>query len=459
MSVTDLVAIAIGSMLLALGAASIFAWSLRTKTSDRLLLYFGIWCGLYGLRLLALQTSVRAAFGGPARPWIFASVFVTYIINVPGGLFIEGLVGPGWKQSIRRVWQVQALYAIAAIAIDLGADRPAAAMAPNSAIVLFGVIVWLTNLWAYRDRLPPLFKSHVIAVGATVFILFVINQNVGRPLVPSTNVEPVGVFVFLVCLGYAVVGSVFAREAALLAVNRELETARQIQVALLPRGVPRLSHMDLAVRYLPMTAVAGDLYDFAVLGATRVGVLIADVAGHGVPAALVASMVKVAFTSQSAHADDPAAVLTGMNKMLCGHLEGSFVTAIYAVIDSQTIVYANAGHPSFLVGRPDGHVDSAGERGCMLGVFPDAIYMNGHVDVGSGDQILMFTDGVAEAQNVLGEFVDDDRVREWLTASRGENASIVADSILRQLRRWRGVAAFDDDVTFVVVQIASHFSP
>jgi hypothetical protein len=70
-------------MLLALGAASIFAWSLRTKTSDRLLLYFGIWCGLYGLRLLALQTSVRAAFGGPARAWIFTSVFVTYIINVP----------------------------------------------------------------------------------------------------------------------------------------------------------------------------------------------------------------------------------------------------------------------------------------------------------------------------------------------------------------------------------------
>ena len=70
--------------------------------------------------------------------------------------------------------------------------------------------------------------------------------------------------IFLVCLGYAVVGSVFAREAALVAVNRELETARQIQIALLPRDLPHLSHVDLAVRYLPMTAVAGDLYDFAV---------------------------------------------------------------------------------------------------------------------------------------------------------------------------------------------------
>ena len=155
MSITDLIAIAIGSMLLALGAASIFAWSLPTKTSGRLLLYFGIWCGLYGLRLLALQTFVRAAFGGSARTWIFTSVFVTYIINVPGGLFIEGLVGTGWKQSIRRVWQAQAVYAVAASAIDLAVGRPAAAMGPNSAIVLVGVIVWLTNLWIYRDRLPP----------------------------------------------------------------------------------------------------------------------------------------------------------------------------------------------------------------------------------------------------------------------------------------------------------------
>src|SRR4029453_9192772 len=109
--------------------------------------------------------------------------------------FIEGLVGAGWKQSIRRGWQAQAFYAMAAIAVDLAVGPPAAARAPNNAIVLVGVIVWLTNLWVYRDRLPPLFKSPAIAIGATVFILFVINQNVGRPLVPSTNVGPAGVFI------------------------------------------------------------------------------------------------------------------------------------------------------------------------------------------------------------------------------------------------------------------------
>src|SRR5258705_9603864 len=80
-SVTELVAGAIGSMLVALGGASILAWSLRRRASDRLPLYFGIWCCLYGVRLLALQPFVRTAFGGSARPWQYASVFITYAIN------------------------------------------------------------------------------------------------------------------------------------------------------------------------------------------------------------------------------------------------------------------------------------------------------------------------------------------------------------------------------------------
>lgn len=456
MTVTELVGGAIGWTVVALGGASIFAWTLRRRSSDRLPLYFGIWCCLYGIRLLALQSSVRAALGGPVRAWIYASVFITYAINLPGGLFIEGLVGVGWRRSIRRVWQAHAIYATAAIAIDLILRRPSAAMAPNNAIVLAGLIVWLGNLWLYRQRLSPLFKTRVIAVGATVLLLSVINQNVGQPLIPSTNVEPVGVFVFLVCLGYAVVGSVFSQEAELVAVNRELDVARQIQQALLPRELPQVRHVDLAVRYLPMTAVAGDLYDFAVLGPERVGVLIADVSGHGIPAALVASMVKIAFTSQSAHADDPATVLTGMNRTLCGHLERSFVTAIYAVIDGdrRTILYANAGHPPFLIGRAGMRVDSAGEHGWMLGVFPDAVYTNGQVTAEPGDRALLFTDGVPETQNGQGEFLDNDRVQEWLGAFRDEDAAGFADLVLRRLRDWREAATFEDDVTFVVAHFA-----
>jgi len=454
-SAAELLGAAIGWTLVALGAASIVAWGIRRRQSDRLLLFFGIWCCLYGVRLVAQQAFVRATIGGSPLLWQYLIAFATYSVNVPAALFVEALIGSGWKNSIRRIWQVQAAYAIAAIGIDLVLRRPAAAMLPNNGLVLAGLIVWVGNLWLYRHRLSPLFKTPATLIGGGVLVLFVINENLRRPVGPATNIEPLGILAFVVCLGYGVIGTAFRNEAELLAVSRELETARGIQTALLPRGLPRVHGVDLAACYLPMTAVAGDLYDFAVLGPGRIGILVADVSGHGIPAALVASMVKLAFSAQSARADDPAAVLTRMNRILCTHMEGSFVTAIYAVVDAgrRTILYANAGHPPFLIGRGKASVDTAGAHGGVLGLFPDWDYTNATLDLRTGDRILLFTDGVLEAQNARGEFLDEAPVKAWLTSDLDQDAASLADSVLRRLRAWRGTDTFDDDVTFVVARI------
>jgi serine phosphatase RsbU (regulator of sigma subunit) len=243
-----------------------------------------------------------------------------------------------------------------------------------------------------------------IAIGAIGLVLFVVNENLRRPIVPAINLEPVGVFVFVLCLGYGVAASVFRNEAELVAVQRELETARQIQMALLPRELPQVRRLDLAVFYLPMTAVAGDLYDFAVLGPAQVGILVADVSGHGIPAALVASMVKLAFSAQAEQAHDPARVLTAMNRILYGHMERTFVTAIYAVIDSdsRTITFANAGHPPLLIGRDNNYVEESREHGCLLGFLPDAPYTNERLELQPGDCVLLYTDGVPETRNPSG---------------------------------------------------------
>src|SRR5262249_6831525 len=202
--------------------------------------------------------------------------------------------------------------------------------------------------------------------------------------------------------------------------------------------------------------VAGDLYDFAVLGPGRLGILVADVSGHGIPAALVASMVKVAFSAQSVHAGDPAAVLAAMNRILCSHMDRTYVTAIYAVIDvdPQPITYANAGHPPLFIVRRDRHVDTSNEHGFMLGLDAGSGYVNGCLGVHPGDGVLLCTDGVLEAQDSNGEFVDEERLKAWVAAEQGDSATGVADAILRRLRAWRGVPAFDDDVTFVVARVA-----
>jgi serine phosphatase RsbU (regulator of sigma subunit) len=117
-------------------------------------------------------------------------------------------------------------------------------------------------------------------------------------------------------LALRAIRELFAQQ--LLTIQKELETARQIQLSILPSEIPKIQGLDIAARYVPMTSVAGDFYDFIVVDEKHIGILVADVSGHGMPAALIASMLKIALSTQEAHAADPAQVLWGLNHALCG---------------------------------------------------------------------------------------------------------------------------------------------
>lgn len=458
MTGTELLGGAIGVTMLAVGAVSVLASTLQRRAGDRTLALFGVWCGLYGARLASDQAVIAQTLGVPAVAAQYFHAFVTYVINAPIGLFVESVIGQGWKKSIRRVWQFQAVCAVVAIAGDIIQREPRAMMFLNSPIVFVGIVVALANLLFYRDRVSPMFRSRVMALGAAVLLVFVANENLRRPVFPSVNIEPIGVLVFVLTLGYAVVRRAFEQEAELTAVQRELDTARRIQASLLPRTLPQAGGVELAAQYLPMNAVAGDLYDVVQLGPSRIGVLVADVSGHGVPAALVASMVKLAFTMQREHACDPARVLMAMNQALCRSIEGTFVTAVYGVLDGErrSLKVANAGHPSLLVGRTDGSVTECAERGVMLGLMPDASYSSEELILHPGDRVLLYTDGMPEAQDPRGEFLDGERLAAWLASADGLHADAIAQSLLRNLTGWRGVSGFDDDVTFVVARVPDH---
>jgi sigma-B regulation protein RsbU (phosphoserine phosphatase) len=454
----ELAGILIGAALLVLGCASVLASMLRPRRGTRILLAFGLSVGLYGTRLLALQAPVRATIGETWFQWRYFIAFVSYLINVPLTYLVEGIIGPGWKNSSRWVSRAVIAFGIAAILVDLALARPGAAGASNSWLVLILISVAVGNVVhaSTIGRAHTVFTDRIVVVGALGFAVFIVNENLGELVLPGKNVEPIGMLFFVVCLGYAVVRSVFRAETEFAGVQRELETARRIQMSLLPRQIPKHLDLDIAVRFVPMTAVAGDIYDFVQVGPSCLGILVADVSGHGIPAALVASMVKVAFSAQVDHADDPARVLASMNQILCRHLEYAYVTAVYAVVntDRQTITIANAGHPPALLRRRDETSLVEHDRGVMLGVFLDAEYTSTVVTpFATGDRLLLYSDGVLEARDRAGQFFDGDRAARWLSDIEHTSAEQFAEAALGELRQWTG-GGFDDDVTFVIAERA-----
>jgi PAS domain S-box-containing protein len=243
----------------------------------------------------------------------------------------------------------------------------------------------------------------------------------------------------------------------LLAINSELELAREVQLSILPREIPQLEGLEIAARYLPMSSVAGDFYDFIVVDEKHVGVLICDVSGHGLSAALIASMIQTALAAQSAHASDPAQVLSGLNRALYGKFQRHFVTAAYLFVDMEksTVNYAGAAHPPLLLWHPrTSEANECLENGLMLGPFSDSTYSAISLSLEKGDRIVLITDGVVETMNKSGGQFGMDRVKRLLESKYDLPANRFADALLYALSDWStdtvGTGQ-SDDITLLVI--------
>ncbi len=247
----------------------------------------------------------------------------------------------------------------------------------------------------------------------------------------------------------------------LVAINIELEMARQIQLSILPRETPKLQGLDIVARYLPMTSVAGDFYDFIIVDEKHVGILVADVSGHGLPSALIASMLQVALAAQAGHASDPARVLSGLNRALCGKFEHNFVTAAYVYVDMEKkqMTYAGAGHPPVLFWRKSaGNVSEVLENGLILGMFPEATYASLQLPVAAGDRGVLYTDGIPETKNPSQEEFGTARFKRFMESNQGLGVEQFADGLLDELSRWsqqpRGQGQ-QDDITVLTIDFNS----
>ena len=242
-------------------------------------------------------------------------------------------------------------------------------------------------------------------------------------------------------------------------IQSEMDTARQIQLSILPREIPAIKGLEISARYLPMTAVAGDFYDFIPIDEKRIGILVADVSGHGMPAALISSMLKIALDGQTKCALEPARVLAGLNQALCGKFQGHFVTAVYVVVDTerQSLFYAGAGHPPLIfMDRSAGEARDFLENGLFLGFFPEATYTAVEIPFGAGDWGVLYTDGILEMTDPSDEQFGLERFKQFLQSHHDLSAGQFVDALLDELSQWSNLASGrepEDDITL----LAFHF--
>ncbi len=454
----DIPGVVLGILLLAVGLGAVALFRLRARGKDPALLWFGIFAGLYGLRLL-LTTDVMPFLAAPIprRFWAYLAAAVTYAILLPGFLFAREIF-PAWSRVLRWLVRRMVVFSVAGIVLDLFLRRPGSLFAVNGVIVLSAFLALLAAL--FRTRVYPaelrMLRAAILILSATV--LFENLRGLSGLTLP-VNPEPFGMAIFIGALGHPGAVRTIANQERLAAIEKELDIARRIQMSILPRELPRTSQVSIAARYLPMTSVAGDFYDFLILDDRRLGILVADVSGHGVPAALIASMVKVAIASQLPHADDPALVLTGMNRTLCGKLQGQFVTAAYLFLDvgALRMRYAAAGHPPLLRWRhEDGSIEEVQENGLPLGLMPVAAYTFTERSVERSDKFLLYTDGLTEATNGTEEYFGDERVRKTLSGCAALPADECATTLLDALARWAGHdrgRPQEGDLTVVIVDV------
>jgi len=237
--------------------------------------------------------------------------------------------------------------------------------------------------------------------------------------------------------------------------EQELVRARQIQQDLLPKSIPQLRGMQVAGAWQPASAVSGDYYDVLALDEDRLAICIGDVVGKGITAALLMANLQAAFRAFATADASPASVCGKLNTFMCGNVaSGKFISFFYCIVDARdrSIAYENAGHcPAQLVRRSGETVSLYGE-GAVLGVLPDWNYRNNRLQLQSGDRLVLFTDGVTEAENSYGTEFGEDRVVQALQDSAGRSAEEVRRTLMEAVTGYCS-GNFRDDATVVVLAV------
>ena len=245
----------------------------------------------------------------------------------------------------------------------------------------------------------------------------------------------------------------------LASLHKELEVASQIQRAIVPSQFPPFperSEFAIHANMAPAKAVGGDFFDFFLIDANRLGFVIADVSGKGVPSALFMAVCRTLLKATARAGVSPEACLGQVNRVLASEgVASMYVTVFYGVLDTRTghVTYCNGGHNPPYVLRSDGSVEPLAETGGMaVGLFEDASYEAGHITLAPGDSLFTYTDGVTEATDPAGEEFTTARLAPCLERCHGFGLDAVIQRVGAEVTAFAGEAPQADDITMLALR-------
>ena len=397
----------------------------------------------------------------PGSPWPqWVVIAVDYVLVIPALLFwTEVSVG-----ILRQTFQWLTVLASSVAVVGLGwfaiSGSPKTFLRFNSLLaiclmVVIGILVLVPKVagkyLTIRSQALRIAMPLVALIGAYVNVRWYFRVP------PAHFIEPVSFAIWVSAIGYEAAKRTFDNERRLVSIDSELETARQIQSSILPDYVPSMAGLRIGATYRPMSTVAGDFYQFLEVDEHRMGILVADVSGHGVPAALIASMIKVAMQSAVSSACSPAQVLGHLNRILTPELKGRLTSAAYLWLDTElgSARYSAAGHPPLLHWKAaEGQLRPVDCNGLLFGVASGCVYPECELRLDCGDRLLLYTDGLTEPENWRGESFGDRELGHVVKVSQALAAPELADRLLGALSKWQPrSAAQQDDITLLVMDI------
>jgi len=242
--------------------------------------------------------------------------------------------------------------------------------------------------------------------------------------------------------------------------EEELNRAREIQQALLPKEIPQIEGFEIAGTWEPARIVGGDYFDVIRLSEKKLGICIADVVGKGVPAALFMANVQATVRAYASESASPAWLCARVNSVVCANIAAEkFVTLFYGVLDAEqkTIKYASAGHPRPILKNASGRVTQL-DNGCaVLGVFPTWKYEDSIVQLAPGDQLVLFTDGITEAAKADGEQFGEEGLIQVVKRLADEPPSKLNAELLTEVKSFCD-SHLQDDATLITIAVGDAYT-